>query len=228
MMAMALWYMMAWAVRKIDSKYVLITSIVFGCFIRYMKGNTDFLCIMRLITFFPFFYAGCVLDLDKVNKVTSTKGARIFSAIYFFAFVLIMTLTVDYSQELFPLLSGRRRYFALDDSLADFGCLLRLAYYVVVGLLIFSIVSLCPRKKLRITSGGRKTLQIYIYHRPILYIMENAGLFYLIHQIGEGWEWVAIILIFALTALLCFDFWQKPIDFIMNPKLKEKENAITK
>ena len=73
-----------------------------------------------------------------------------------------------------------------------------------------------------------KTLQIYIYHRPILYIMENAGLFYLIHQIGEGWEWVAIILIFALTALLCFDFWQKPIDFIMNPKLKEKENAITK
>ena len=25
-----------------------------------------------------------------------------------------------------------------------------------------------------------------------------------------------------------FDFWQKPIDFIMNPKLKEKENAITK
>lgn len=52
--------------------------------------------------------------------------------------------------------------------------------------------------------------------------------FYLIHQIGEGWEWVAIILIFALTALLCFDFWQKPIDFIMNPKLKEKENAITK
>ena len=104
MMAMALWYMMAWAVRKIDSKYVLITSIVFGCFIGYMKGNTDFLCIMRLITFFPFFYAGCVLDLDKVNKVTSTKGARIFSAIYFFAFVLIMTLTVDYSQELFPLL----------------------------------------------------------------------------------------------------------------------------
>ncbi len=58
--------------------------------------------------------------------------------------------------------------------------------------------------------------------------MENVGLFYLIHQIGEGWEWVAIILIFALTALLCFDFWQKPIDFIMNPKLKEKENAITK
>ena len=79
MMAMALWYMVAWAVRKIDSKYILITSIVFGCFIGYMKGNTDFLCIMRVITFFPFFYAGCVLDLDKVNKVTSTKSARIFS-----------------------------------------------------------------------------------------------------------------------------------------------------
>ena len=33
MMAMALWYMITWAVRKIDAKYVLVTSIVMGCFI---------------------------------------------------------------------------------------------------------------------------------------------------------------------------------------------------
>lgn len=228
MMAMAFWYLIAWALRKIDSKYIFITSIVFGCFVGYMKGNTDFLCIMRTVVFFPFFYAGCTLDLDKINKITSTKGARIFSAIYFFAFVIIITLTIDSSQELFPLLSGRRRYFALDDSLEDYGCLLRLGYYAIVGLLIFSVISLCPRKELKITSAGRKTLQIYIWHRPILYIMENAGFFALIRSVGEGWEWIAVCTVFALTALLCFDFWKKPIDFIMNPKLKEENYAITK
>ena len=228
MMAMAIWYMIAWAVRKIDSKYVFITSVVFACFVGYMKGNTDFLCIMRVITFFPFFYAGCVLDLDKVNEITSTNRARIFSALYFIAFVCIITITIDSSWELFPLLSGRRRFFALNDNLEDYGCFLRLGYYAVVGLLIFSIVSLCPRKEFKITSAGSKTLQIYIYHRPILYIMENIGLFYVIHKIGEGWEWMAIIILLALTALLCFDFWRKPLDYIMNPKIKEKNYAITK
>lgn len=82
MMAMALWYMITWAVRKIDAKYVLVTSIVMGCFIGYMSGDADFLCIMRLITFFPFFYIGYLLDLDDVNKITSTKKAKIFSAAF--------------------------------------------------------------------------------------------------------------------------------------------------
>ena len=228
MMAMALWYLITWTIRKLDVKYVFITSIVIACFAGYMKGDTDFLCILRLITFFPFFYAGYVLDIDKINDVTSKKSSKIFSAIYFIAFILIVTLTIDDNKKLFPLLSGRRRYFALDDNIEDFGALLRLAYFVIVSLLIFSIISLCPRKEFKFTKCGRKTLQIYIYHRPLLYIMRNAGLIYLVRQIGPGWEWASIALIILLTAVLCFDFWRKPLDFIMNPKLKGENNVSSK
>ena len=228
MMAMALWYMITWAVRKIDAKYVLVTSIVMGCFIGYMSGDADFVCIMRLITFFPFFYIGYLLDLDDVNKITSTKKAKIFSAAFFIAFVIIVTVTIDKTKELFPLLSGRRRFFALEDNIEDYGCLLRLAYYVIVSLLIFSIISLCPRKEFKFTAAGKKTLQIYVYHRPLLYIMKNAGLFYLVKQVGAGWEWIAIAIVMLLTALLCFDFWRKPLDFIMNPKLKGEKYATAK
>ena len=207
MMAMALWYMITWAVRKIDAKYVLVTSIVMGCFIGYMSGDTDFLCIMRLTTFFPFFYIGYLLDLDDVNKITSTKKAKIFSAVFFIAFVIIVTVTIN---------------------IEDYGCLLRLAYYVIVSLLIFSIISLCPRKEFKFTAAGKKTLQIYVYHRPLLYIIKNAGLFYLVKQVGAGWEWIAIAIVMLLTALLCFDFWKKPLDFIMNPKLKGEKYATAK
>lgn len=228
MMAMALWYLIVWALRKVDTKYVFVTSVVIACFAGYMKGETDFLCILRLVTFFPFFYAGYVLDADKINEVTSKKSAKIFSAVYFALFVLIVTLTNDDNKNLFPLLSGRRKYFALDDNIEDFGALLRFAYFVVVSLLIFSIISLCPRKELKTTKYGSKTLQIYVYHRPLLYIMKNAGLFYLIRKIGPGWEWVALALIILLTALLCLNFWQKPLDYIMNPKLKGENYVSSK
>ena len=58
--------------------------------------------------------------------------------------------------------------------------------------------------------------------------MKNAGLFYLVKQVGAGWEWIAIAIIMLLTALLCFDFWQKPLDFIMNPRLKGEKYATAK
>lgn len=221
MVAMAIWLMLCYCIRKIDTKYIFITSIVLGCFAGYMKGDTDFLCILRVITFFPFFYAGYVLDAKKIEGVTAKKGARIFSVIFFFGFVLICTLTFYQTNWLFPLLSARRKYSALG-AYSDWGCLLRLAYYVVTALLVFSVISLCPRKELKISKGGQKTLQIYFYHRAILYIMKNAGLFYLIRLVGEGWEWIALLITVIITTVLCLDFWGKPLNYLIP---KEKNNG---
>lgn len=226
MLAMALWYIITWALRKIDAKYILITSVVMGLFAGYMKGDTDFLCILRLITFYPFFYCGYILDREKIEYVTSKKGAKIFSAVFFTAFVIICTATFYQSKWLFPLLSCRRKYSALGE-MGDWGCLFRLAYYAIAELLVFSVISLCPRKELKISKYGRRTLQIYVFHRPILYIMKYSGLIYLIKQVGPGWEWIALLLIIALTALLCMSFWGKPINYLLNPKEK-KEYAVAK
>lgn len=226
MLAMALWYLITWALRRIDAKYILITSVIIGCFAGYMKGDTDFLCILRLITFYPFFYSGYILDRERIESITSAKGAKFFSAVFFIAFIIICTVTFHNSSCLFPLLSCRQKYANLGD-LYDWGALLRAAYYAVAGLLVFAVISLCPRKKFKISKYGRKTLQIYTYHRPILYIMKYAGLFHLIKQVGEGWEWIAIILIIALTALLCMNFWSVPLNYLLNPK-ERKEYASAK
>lgn len=226
MLAMALWYLITWAIKGIDSKYIFITSVVLGCFAGYMKGDADFLCILRLITFYPFFYAGYLIDLNKADELTSTKGARVFSAIFFTSFVIIFTAAYNNINWLFPLLSGRRKYSALGE-ISDWGCLLRLAYYAVAACLVFAVVSLCPRKEFKISKYGRRTMQIYVFHRPMLYIMKNAGLFYLIRLVGEGWEWIAVAVIVLLTALLCMNFWSKPFEYLMKPK-ERKINGFTK
>lgn len=224
MAAMAMWYLLTWAVRKISPRYILISSVVLGCFAGYMKGDTDFLCILRLITFYPFFYSGYIADRGTVEAVTAKKGARIFSAVFFTAFTVVCTVTFYDSSQLFPLLSCRQKYANLGE-LYDWGALLRLAYYAIAALLVFSVISLCPRKELAISKFGGRTLQIYVWHRPILYIMKNAGLFHLIRQVGEGWEWIALLVIIALTALLCLRFWGVPLDYIMYPKPRELKNT---
>lgn len=225
MLSMAIWYMITYVLKSISPKYIFTTSVIFACFAGYMTGDADFLCILRVVTFYPFFYAGYVLDRGKIEEITAKKGARIFSGIAFSTFVVICATLTDKIKWLFPLLSGRRKYGALGD-FQPWGCLMRLAYFAIALMLVFAVISLCPRKETPFSRQGRNTLQIYFWHRPILYIMKNAGLFYLIKQIGAGWEWVALIVIIALTAVLNLSFLGKPLELLMNPKEK-KEYAIT-
>lgn len=224
MLAMAIWYMLTHAIRNTDTKYVFIISIIIACFAGYMTGDADFLCILRVVTFYPFFYAGYTLDRQRVEEITGKKASRIASAVIFASFILICTLTFYQSSFLFPLLSCRRKYSSLGE-LAAWGCLLRLAYFVIAGVLVFAVISLCPRKEFAFSKYGRRTLQIYFYHRPFLYIIKNAGLFYLVRQCGEGWEWLALLVIIALFALLLPSFWSKPLDYLITPK--EKKNYAT-
>lgn len=226
MLAMGIWYLLTWAIKNIDSKYIITVSIVLGCFAGYMQSDADFLCILRVVTFFPFFYLGYISDRETIAEKTQKKGARIFSAIFFISFIVIIAAFYKDLEQLFPLLTGRRKFADLE-YLEDIGFLLRFVYYVLCSALIFSIIALCPRKELKISKYGRRTLQIYVYHRPFLYIMKNAGLFYLIKQIGPGWEWPAVVVIILLTALLCPDFWNKPLEYLLHPKEK-KEYAASK
>lgn len=222
MFAMALWYPITWAIRKIDSKYILIVSIIAACFIGYQKKDNDFLVIQRLITFFPFFYCGYLFNAEKIIKITKTIPARVFSLTYISAFIAIAIVYFEETKWLYPLLTARRSYFDLEMN-SEWGALLRLAYYPINALLIFSIVSLCPMRKTIFSSFGTRTIQIYVLHRPILFLMENFGLFLIIEQLGDGWEWIAIALIVVLVLLLCPKFWSKPFDYLLNPKISDSK-----
>lgn len=224
MMTMAEYYLITWAIKKVDSKYVLICSVVLSCFAGFMSGETDFLTILRAINFYPFFYCGYILDLDTVNKKTSGKGAKIFSAIYIVAVVLIsvFVLTGEKVNLTVSFLTCRVKYSHFDD-VYHWCPLLRLAWFVCAAAMVFSIISLCPRKELKISKFGSRILQIYVFHRPILYIIRNAGLYALIKQVGAGWEFIAIFIPVIITALLCFKCVGKPIEFLLNPKERDYE-----
>jgi len=223
MLAMALWYSITWVLKCFDSKYIFTISVIIGCFAGYMQGNTDFLAILRVITYYPFFYAGYLLDAEKIEKAVSKKPVKIFSAVFFTGFIVICTVFFEKLEWLFPLLTGRRKFEDLD-TYGDWGCLIRLGYYIVVSLLIISVISLCPKKKYVTSKYGASTLQIYMYHRPLLYIMKNAGLFDIIVSTGKGWEWLAVFVTVVLTALLCPKVLGKPLNYLMNPK-ERKNNA---
>ena len=219
MMAMALWYAVTWAVRKIDSKYILAVSIALSCFAGYMSGDVDFLSILRVITFYPFFYSGYILDPEKIDRFSAKTPVKIFSAIYLAAFSVCCFVKYNFASKFYPLITGKGRFS--DSAIKEFfnyGYALRFAYYIGVGLLVLAVISLCPRKEFKITRYGGRSLQIYIFHRAFLYILGNFGLLEMIPSIGPGWELIGIGVCVLITAVLCLKIFSIPINYISNPK----------
>lgn len=216
MLAMAIWYAITWAIKNIDVKYVLTVSIILACFAGYMKGDVDFLAVLRVITFFPFFYCGYILDPEKIESFTAKKPVRIFSALYLAAFSVGCFVKFNFAIKFYPLIVGRQKYSALEYS--DYGYILRFLYYIGVGLMVLAVISLCPRKEFKITKYGKLTLQIYAFHRTIVYMLDSAGVLDMIQGIFPGWELIIVVLAVLITAVLCLKIFTIPIDFISNPK----------
>ena len=217
MLAMAMWYAITWVVKNYDSKYVLIVSITIACFAGYMKGDSDFLAILRVITFFPFFYCGYILEPEKIEKFTAKAPVKIFSALYLAAFSIGCFIKFNIASKFYPLLVGRQKFANLGRA-ADYAYILRFMYYIGVGLMVLAIISLCPRREFKFTKFGKLTLQIYVFHRPVIYILKNAGVLDMIQGLGTGWELVAAAVCVLITAVLCLKIFTIPIDFITNPK----------
>lgn len=221
MLAMAMWYAITWAVKNFDSKYILTVSIVIACFAGYMTGDTDFLAILRVITFFPFFYCGYILEPEKVESFTAKTPVRIFSALYLAAFSIGVFIKYNFASKFYPLVVGRQKFTNLDKYM-DYAYILRFLYYIGIGLMVLAVISLCPRREFKITKLGKRTLQIYVFHRAVLYILDNAGVLKMIQGIGTGWEFIIVVLAAVITAVLSLKIFTIPIDFVSNPKLKKK------
>lgn len=221
MLAMAIWYAITWAIKNIDSKYILTVSVVIACFAGYMTSATDFLAILRIITFYPFFYAGYILDPEKVDKFSAKLPVKIFSALYLAAFSVGCFVKYNFASKFYPLLTGRQKFANLEEY-ARYGYMLRFLYYIGIGLMVLAVISLCPRKEFRITKYGGRSLQIYMFHRAILYILANAGVLEAIRGIGTGWELAEIAVCLLITAVLCPKIFSIPVNYILNPKPRKK------
>ena len=221
MLALAIWYAITWAIKNVDSKYVLTVSIVIACFAGYMTGETDFMIVLRLITFYPFFYAGYILDPEKIDKFSAKLPVKIFSALYLAAFSVGCFVKFRFASKFYPLITGRQKFSNLGEY-ARYAYALRFLYYIGIGLMVLAVISLCPRKEFKITKCGGRSLQIYMFHRAILYILANAGILEAIRGIGSGWELAEIAVCLLITAILCLKVFSKPIDYILNPKLRKK------
>ncbi len=207
--------------KNVSPKYVFIFSVIVACLAGYDGTLSNFLVSARIVVFYPFFYAGYVLEPSFVAEKLSSKPVKIISAAIIVGFIVFLSFKLNSITFLRPLLSGKNPYSTLT-RYSEAGGLLRLGYYVFVFILGAAIISLVPNKlgKGTVARLGSRSVQVYALHYFFIDLLySNFDLIGWADGIYPNLSKILILPISVAILLLCSTKYLEPIfKVILNPK----------
>lgn len=214
LLALALYLCILRLIRGVKPAVVLTVSIVLACLIGYESAMKDQLAFFRVTVFFPFMYLGYLCDPEKLLKYTEQVWLKIICAVGLILAFLFVAHNIVLIYRFRQLLTARWPYE--DFMNPSYGVPARLLYYIAGLLMCFMVVVVIPKRKLGILSRfGRRTLSVYFWHMPILYVYNCLNINLLLWKIMGGY-WKIVYLAFALSLpfILSLKIFSKPLDWL--------------
>lgn len=213
MFVLAIYVVITYALRNVDKKYLLVFSILLALFVGYDSTIGDYLYLSRVIVFYPFYLCGQLVSKEDILKLNSNKLLKAVSVVIIAAWLIFCFTQRDIATGLRPLFTGRNS-FATSEVFARWGFLFRAACYVITTLVSLAIICLMPNIRLPlITSFGSRTLQVYLWHWPVVRVLQEVGVTALLMTNASGkigWLLIGVALTFILSLKL-FSFPTKQI-----------------
>lgn len=213
------------AIRRVSPKYVLLVSVILACVAGYDTQIEDFLCLSRIIVYFPFFYLGFILDAEKVDSFLSKKR---FIPLAIAAFALTVFITIYFYQDINNikfLFTGRNPY---SDFVTDcpYAFIYRLLCYAVSTILGASFIVLVPRKLFGgfFARIGERTVQIYSLHFAIklLYFGLINDRFKIDGYFSDKLIVYELLVSVLITAVCALPIWKPLFDRLLHIPLKKQ------
>lgn len=210
--------------RNLKPAYLLIVAVLIACFSGYDQNmNSDFLCLRRFLSFFPFFAAGYYLEPKSIYNICQKGIVKIVSIALILVLISVCIVHIEIVYELRHLVTGRNPFNEWD-SLHGGGISLRLLCYFIAALMCMCVISVCPNVKLPIcTRCGEQSLRVYFWHKIIVEALTCygvAGALFSIGVIGKLFLLIGGVLIAIFTSTKIFAF---PTDYILKKSfIREK------
>lgn len=162
-------------IKNISPKYCGILIVIIGCMAGYDTDIGDYLCLARLLVFYPFYYLGFCIEPKWIEEQCHNYKRKIMACGIIAITSLLIWMLGDNIYFLRYFLSGRNSYASIGEIYSIYGAIVRLFCYIIGVVFSYAIIVLTPDKvKFNwITKIGRNTLAIYIFHYPVLYLLYN-------------------------------------------------------
>lgn len=213
MFVLAIYIVITYALRDVDKKYLFVFSVLLAMFVGYDSTIGDYLYLSRIIVFYPFYLCGQIITKEDILKLNSCKILKAVSVAVILAWLILCFTKTDIVTALRPLFTGRNS-FESSEIFSKWGFLCRALCYMITAVLSVAIISLMPNRRLPlITEFGSRTLQVYLWHWPVVLVLKKLGVTALLMTSVTGkiaWLLIAVVLTFILS-LKPFSFPTKQI-----------------
>lgn len=203
---------LTYLVKKIKPAIVIPCSIIIICLTGYCDKIGDFLYLSRTLVFFPFYYIGYCIDEHQFYDFLKRKLVILLSIVILFTFAVICFYQLDNIYWLRGLFTGRNSFPAII-LIENCGFVHRLISYGISLLMGISVMAIVPNYNLKIISYiGTKTLAIFFWHLPFLWIIER---YYIQPLLPANISFFLLLSISILLAIfLSIPVWNLPLKLI--------------
>jgi len=218
--SMAVFIGLTWLLRDVNPWFLLGLSVATACLAGYDSSIGDAFFLSRTLVFYPFYLLGTIASRERLEAMNRRPALRIAGILVIAAWLAVCFLFRDPLYALRPLLTGRNAY---STSLGSLGCFFRLGCYGLSLVLGFALILAAPARPVGVfTLFGQRTLQVYFWHRPLLYILTFLDVNNRICTLPRGtilWLLAAVALTVILSlkpfglltdGILRFQRWEPP------------------
>lgn len=146
-------------------------------FAKYVIHIGDLFSFDRTLTLLPFFYFGYYGTPGMLGRYLQSGGSRIMNVLAIGILLIVFFCTYDHFMKYHLVVYGAD-YTRYLPEMRPYLWALNLFWYVLAFTVSLGVTGLAPAMRLScITDLGRRTLQIYILHRPIRDLMEYFGFY---------------------------------------------------
>ncbi|HAQ07682.1 MAG TPA: acyltransferase [Bacillus bacterium] len=153
------WNLMLIGFSRVKPATGLLIAFALGLGVGYMEWVSNYLSLSRTFVFFPFFLLGYHLTKDNIRMLT--QPAFKLSAIA--AFVSIFALFYFNHDIDYKWLLGSKPYSVMEAASIS-SMFTRFGFYFLSLLMVFSFLTIVPKKQYFFTDLGKNTLYVYLLH----------------------------------------------------------------
>lgn len=224
--ALAAYKALCYLLRYADPKLIMTLSVLLALFSGYDDELGEWLSLSRIIVFFPFYYAGSLIDPQKLINVTRKLWVKLLSlsaAAAWFYFCFYKSEKVLWLRRLF---TGKNPYSKIQLPNCEFWH--RGIAMLISAALCIALISLVPNIRLPFVSKfGKRTFQVYFLHRPVIFWLEYTVITEEIQRIYPNSWWIVLIAAsMAITIVLSAEIFQKPFDAALRAISRGRANNL--
>ncbi len=222
MLALAFYVLAGFALHKLMEDrimrwVILVAMTVLACVIGFVESVGEFLSLAKVIYFFPFYLLGMITDRKKLEFFAEKTKFKLAGAVVLAGWLLICFVFMKEVYQLRPFLLSKASY----PENYDMPVIWRLQCYLMACITGLSLIVLTPVREIKpFTLWGSRTIQVYFWHKFVLYVFQYTryeGKKHLDDWFYEGglrkllWMGVAV----AVTCILSLWIFRYPTELIL-------------